>query len=157
MTTTVSWPASLPDPVLDGFGIDDDPPILRSDFEMGAARQRKRFTAVRSEFPASWALTQWEFMIFEGFEEHDAKYGAEWFAIDLQGSTGWAAHEARFKGKTKKDYRGGLWVLTGTLEVRERPKLSDAEFELLKDEDPVELEAALTLIHETRMIFGSEP
>jgi len=155
MTTTVSWPTSLPEPNLEGFGIDDTPPVIRSDFEQGAARQRRRFTAVQSEFPASWVFSQWEFGIFEGFEEHDAKYGAEWFAIDLQGSTGWAPHEARFKGKTKKDYRGGIWVVSGILEVRERPKLSAAEYELLKTEDPVELEAALTLIHETIISIGS--
>lgn len=155
MTTSVSWPTSLPDPV-QPFKMTPKPSLIRSDMEQGAARQRKRFTAKMTEAAVAWVFAPWEFMIFDSWITEEANDGATWFSIPLQGSTGWTAHEARVKGELDYDHLGGgTWKVTGSLEIRQRPMLSAASLALLVDEDPDEFEAAMLSIHETLMSLGS--
>ena len=44
MTTTISWPARLPLPTYDGYALEPESAVTRTDMESGPARQRRRFT-----------------------------------------------------------------------------------------------------------------
>ena len=148
MAVSISWPAALPAPARAGYKIQPRPALIRSDMEQGSARQRRRSTATMTDVPAAFSLTQWQLLLFESFLEHRAAHGAQWFGIDLVGGVGLVAHEARFKGEVEiVPLGGGVWSVTGTLEIRERPILTAADLAILEDEDPDVLGAAIVALH----------
>lgn len=159
MTVTVNWPDKLPLPTFEGYGLEPLDPIQRTEMESGTARQRRRFTKTPARIPARWRFTQWEFGIFESWVKWKAQEGAEWFGITLLGGLGMAAHEARFVGQGKSPYqasprRGGpqegvRWIVTSTLEVRERPILTADALEIVLVEDVVGLLTAIDFTHAT--------
>jgi len=52
----VSWPATLPLPTVEGYGIRPGEAILRTEMEAGPARQRKRFTQVPTRIAVRWLM-----------------------------------------------------------------------------------------------------
>ena len=151
MTLDLSWPTSLPAPSIEGYGLEDMPALRRTEMETGSARQRLSSTQARAEFPVKWEFTLWQYGIFESWLANRATYGATWFAAELLSGSGLVQCEARFKnGKAPAKARNGQrWVVTATLDVRDRPMLSDAELTLVIDEDPDALFAAVDALHVT--------
>lgn len=148
MTVDLTWPTVLPKPLRAGYKIQPKPNVLRSDMEQGAARQRRRSTATMTDLPAGFVLDQWQLMIFEGWLEHRHQHGVVWFSIDLVGGMGTQSHEARFKGDVEiAALGGGIWSVTGTLEIRQRPILSDDDLTLFETEDLDALTASLAAFH----------
>jgi hypothetical protein len=136
---------------MNGYGIEDKPRIARTDMDSGTARQRLTSRQAPSDVSARWVFSLFQYAIFEAWLEHRAKYGANWFNITYLGGVGLVSCEARFKeGKAPAKYQNGaLVVVTATLEVRERPKLSDADLTILINEAPGPLFAALDAFHTT--------
>lgn len=149
MTVTLSWPTSLPLPTMNGYGIDDQPRMIRTPMEAGTARQRRTSTQAPAEVSARWVFTLYEYGFFEAWLEHDAKFGANWFNITYLGGAGLVACVARVKdGKAPVKFQNGaIAVVTATLEIRERPKLSKQDLDLLINEDGAALLAAISSIH----------
>lgn len=127
MTVTLSWPARLPLPTMQGYGIDDDLKVERSDMESGAARERVTSTAITSSIQVQWEFTLTEYSIFEAWLVHRAR--GQWFNMTYLGGIGLVSAEARIqKGKAPAKFRNGARVtVTATLDVRDRPMLTDAE------------------------------
>jgi hypothetical protein len=150
MTTAIDYPASLPPPDVATYEIDDKPPVRRTDMDDGHARQRVTGTATPTEIPVQWTFKQWEWMLFEAWWRHKVNY-VSYFNITLLGGIGMVAHEARFKapdGFPKAPLRSGnRFIVSAMLEVRERPMLSEADFDLLVGEDGDALFAALGALH----------
>lgn len=136
----VSYPAFLPKPQYDGYGIEQQDAVLRTEMESGPARQRLRFTQVPSKITVQWWFSDWHFALFESWFENDAKRGAEYFDIDLFSGLGNTNHEARFAGEGNAPYSakpqpGGWWKVTANLEIRERDVLSADVLELAISEN----------------------
>jgi hypothetical protein len=159
MTTIISWPDKLPLPTFEGYGIEPQDAVLRTEMEAGPARQRRRYTQTPSRIPVRWRLTQWQFGIFEAWYKWKGREGAVWFAMDLLGGMGMVAHEARFVGSGSSPYKavpqrggpgeGARWIVTTTLEIRERPVLSDEALDIVLAEDVLTLMAAIDAFHAT--------
>ena len=149
MTVTLSWPATLPLPTMNGYGIDDQPRMIRTSMEAGTARQRRTSRQAPAEISARWVFTLYEYALFEAWLEHRAVYGANWFNITYLGGVGRVPCEARFKeGKAPSKFQNGaIVVVTATLEVRERPKLSRADLDSLIDEAMEPFFAAIDAFH----------
>lgn len=74
-----TWPASLPQSVLADVSRKRQSGMIRSQMDTGAAKQRKRFTAVVRQYQASMILTGAQLATFDSFYESDLGQGATSF------------------------------------------------------------------------------
>ena len=63
----ITWPATLPLPTIDGYGVHPGEAILRTGMEAGPARQRRRFTQVPSRITVRWTFRRDQFALFEAW------------------------------------------------------------------------------------------
>lgn len=149
MTVTLSWPAVLPPPTMQGYGIDDDLKVERSDMESGSARERPTSTAITSAVQVQWKFTLIEYAIFESWLVNRAR--GQWFNMTYLGGIGLVECEARIqKGKAPSKFQNGARVtVTATVDIRERPMLSDAELQVFLEEDGQALLDAIASLHIT--------
>jgi len=144
----ISWPATLPLPTVQGYGIRPGEAILRTEMEAGPARQRKRFTQVPSRISVRWLMKREQFALFDAWYRWHAKEGGEWFQIDLLGGIGLTSHEARFTRQFEAKLVGGvLWEIISELEIRERPTLDQDALDLLLENEPSSLLATVSALH----------
>jgi hypothetical protein len=109
--------------------------------ESGAARARRRFTQTPAKVVVRWNLRPLTYAIFEAWFKHEAKEGAEWFDIELLGGIGMATHQARFtKAYQAKLVRKNQWEVTGELEIRNRPTLTQGALGILLDSELEDLQ-----------------
>lgn len=140
----ISWPATLPAPMLDGYKVRPGEAITRTDMDSGPARQRREFTQVSSKVTARWRFRNDQMALFEAWYQHKADEGGEWFTIPLLCGLGLEDHEARFTKQYDAPKRAnGGWFVDAELEVRKRPILSEAELDVLLDSDLLDLQAAV--------------
>lgn len=152
MSLDLSWPSSLPLPSMRGYGIDDDPKMIRTEMDAGSARQRPTSTQASSEIPVQWDFNLLQFAKFESWLRNRAHYGGTWFNITYLAGLGLVECEARFqKGKAPVKFQNGRRVVvTAKLDVRDRPMLTDDELTLLIDADEAEVNdlfAEIAAIH----------
>ncbi|MFN4017090.1 MAG: hypothetical protein ACK4JB_17260 [Reyranella sp.] len=136
MTVTLTWPSRLPLPSMQGYGIEDDLRIERSEMESGSERERRTSTALKSAVQVQWKFTLFEYALFEGWLIHRAR--GQWFNMAYLGGIGLIACEARIqRGKAPSKFQTGASVIvTATLDIRDRPIVTDAELtELLAVEE----------------------
>lgn len=132
----IAWPETLPLPTVEGYGIQPDDAILRTEMEAGPARQRRRFTQVPSRVSVRWIMRRDQFALFEAWYRWQAKEGGAWFEIELLGGLGLLTQEARFTRQFQAQLLGGtLWEIRSELEIRERPVLDEGLLNLLLSED----------------------
>jgi hypothetical protein len=109
--------------------------------ESGAARARRRFTQTPAKVSVRWNLRPLTYAIFEAWFKHEAREGAEWFDIELLGGIGMATHQARFtKAYQAKLVRKNQWEVTGELEIRNRPTLTQGALGILLDSELEDLQ-----------------
>lgn len=134
MATDLDWPSMLPNMLLDSHALKPMPLVARTDMDQGAARQRRRSTATPTDVTFSLVLDATQMQAFEAWTDYRAGYGAAWFNVPLRMPTGLVSCEARFKGESEyKLLKRDLWRVSGTLEVRDRPMISDAALQSLLD------------------------
>lgn len=150
MAVDVFYPATVPLPLKQGYVLKPQPNLLRTEVEQGAKRARRVGRQKPTEVSVVWELTQWELMLLQAFFEHDADEGAAWFGMTLLTYVGLAMCEVRFKGDIQQPKQAGiLWQVGATLEVREIPRLSSADFAVLVNEPPDALFAIVVTFHDT--------
>lgn len=118
-----TFPASLPRPLLEGYQLSPADPVVRSDMEVGAARQRRRTVARNDQVAVSWLFDGTQMAAFRVWfdDSSEAAGGAAWFnGISLAlGTGGQVASEARFAGIWQATALGAdRWKVTARLEVR---------------------------------------
>ena len=160
MTTLVSWPARLPLPTYDGYALEPESAVTRTDMESGPARQRRRFTQTPTRIPVRWRMSAVDFATFEAWFRLKLADGAEWFSIGLLGGIGMVSHEARFVGQSSVPYkavpsRGGIWIVTSILEIRERPMLDEGALDIVIGSEPTALFGSVDGFHD--LIHSSLP
>lgn len=133
----ITWPPTLPLPTVQGYAVQPEDAILRTEMEAGLARQRRRFTNVPTKVSVRWIMRRDQYAIFEGWYRWHAKEGANWFTITLLGGMGLQEQEARFVRQfSARLIAGGmLWEIASELEIRERPVLDEGLLNLLLSED----------------------
>jgi hypothetical protein len=147
MAVDAYYPDTIPLPLKQGYVLKPRPNTRRTELEQGAARVRRVGRQKPTELAVVWELTQWELMLLQGFHEHQADEGAAWFGMKLLTYVGLAMCEVRFKGEISQPKQAGhLWQVSATLEVREIPRLSDAEYAILFAEPPEQLLAGISSI-----------
>lgn len=146
MTTTINWPSYLPAPAMAPYQIKPVPNLRATEVDTGPARQRKTSIASRDLFTLQFEATLWQQMLFESWHRNVAQEGGVWFNIPLLGGIGIVPHEARFKAGQDPTYaprNGQNWLISCTVEVRDRPMLTAADLAIFGAEDPATLFAAI--------------
>ena len=133
----IEYPKDLPAPLIEGYGLNTTDPMLRTALQSGRARQRRRFTNVPTYAECSWLMTAPQAAFFEAWFKRVLIDGVHWFTCRLKTAEveeGTTSHVCRFAGM----YSGprlsprNRWVVTATLELRERPLIPDG-WELFPD------------------------
>lgn len=120
---TPTFPTTLPNVSMTGYGFQPGKSTIRTEMETGLARVRRRFIGAPTEVKVMWKLSREELGIFEKFYEEDAQAGAAWFYINLVNGTGESQYLARFKEEysAMAAHREHSWEVSATLEVQSRP------------------------------------
>jgi hypothetical protein len=131
--TIPAYPAGLPLPLRDGYGLEAVNGIRSTPMDSGRSRQRMEFTRRPSEVTLRWIFTQPEAMLFQSWAEQVA--GAGWFTMQLVTPLGWDAQQIRFKATPKGGELLGRysWGFSATCEVQWTPLLPPGWAEILPD------------------------
>jgi hypothetical protein len=112
--------SALPAPSISGYTLAPEESTIRTDLEVGTARQRRRTRSAPTTVSLSWRMTDAQFTQFKQWYEGDCAAGASWFNMDLAlGESGINSTECRFKGAYKASALPGLnWDVSASVEVR---------------------------------------
>lgn len=115
-----TWPATLPLPIRPGYGGESGNPMIRTDFDSGPARQRKRFTDVPDKLNLTFKFKAAEMAIFKNFWKLDINAGTDWFLMTLDLGFGLSVYEVRCtSGQYQFSARPGMnWNVSFPAEVR---------------------------------------
>jgi len=119
------WPTTLPAPTAEGYQLENHDQTVRSDMEVGTARQRRISAASNDKLAVSWLFTDAQFAIFRAWF-NDASTGiaggASWFnGLDLALGGGITTPDCRFVGgKYMAVPKSGVqnWIVSANLEIR---------------------------------------
>lgn len=127
MPATIDFPAELPLPLRSGYDVNHASPLMRTELQSGRARQRRRYTSVPSLASVSWNFDQSQAQVFEAWFRWNLSDGTEWFNVTLRTPLGLMPYECRFADMYAGPQLVGIdrWQVSATLEVRERPTLTD--------------------------------
>lgn len=122
-----NFPATLPLPLRDGYGINDQSAILRTTMADGLARQRRRFANPPGEIPVQWSFTAEQHALFRGFLEYECAGGADWFSLRiLFPGEGLKEQTVRLKPSMKSKLWGlDTWIVNVTLEIKAQPVVGE--------------------------------
>lgn len=120
----IEYPVELPFPTRDGFALEQENNISRTEMQSGRSRQRVRFTSVPSYVSLRWIFTVPQAQLFEGWASDVV--GAGWFLLKLRTPIGLTEHQARFIESPKGPALFGLdrWSYTAKVELRDKPKVA---------------------------------
>lgn len=142
------WPTYLPAPLRNGFEINPEDPILRTQMDAGPDRVRRRFTAIPSRLPVSWKFTEAQLALFEAWHKLSMLDGSAWFTVNLPNGLGVSALDARFTKPPKKALLSGKnWNVSAELEVRELPVMTQAYFDVALSYDPDDIVYGSPALH----------
>jgi len=96
--TTPTWPSNLNNLAERGsWNKSPNEPVLRSEFDNGPARTRRRFTRQITNIAFTVQMTEEEHAAFEGFFQDDLRSGAGWFNMPVYlGRSGYETTRVRF-------------------------------------------------------------
>ena len=112
-----AFPATLPAPLVGGYGLEPVDQTRRTDMEKGAARVRRITAADNDRVSCAWLFSAAQFVTFRDWHRSDIAGGATWFDIDLDLGGGLALATARFVGNWKAAREGRAWKITAQLEI----------------------------------------
>ena len=155
-STPVTWPATLPLPSVEGYGVSPQEAVLRTEMESGPARQRRRFRQTPTRITVRWLFGEYQFALFEAWYKFHADEGGQWFEITLLGGLGLLPHEARFTRQFEaRLLPARRWEVKGELKIRERPTLDEGAIGLLLESEPEALFVAIATLH--RLVHVTAP
>jgi hypothetical protein len=128
--TADAYPAVLPAPMVEGYELEQDRALLRTDMEIGAARVRRITADAPTKVRLRWLFRQSEMALFEAWYHYRLADGARWFRINLASGQGIQEMEARFVSRPARALERGMrFVVRAELEVRELPIMTESEME----------------------------
>ena len=117
-----AYPATLPNPARDGYGLEPQSGSARSDVETGAAAVRQRYTATPTQIVLRWVFTEAEFAVFEAWWRLVAQDGAAWIDMPIANGSGINSLSARFIGPYRAAMISLAYGVTARAEVRALPQ-----------------------------------
>src|SRR3990172_5128457 len=117
-----AWPG-LPAPQLDNYVVNTNAEFIRTEMDLGLARQRRRTTARIATIQTSVKLFEAQLETFEGWFEADtgARGGVEWFTMPLKNGQGLSTWTVRFIEPWTVKTESTLYVVSMVLETLDRP------------------------------------
>ena len=125
--TTPTWPTQINYLAERGsWNKSPNEPVLRSEFDSGPARTRRRFTSQITKFSFTVQMTEGEYAALEGFFQDDLRSGAAWFNMPVYlGRNGYEVRAVRFTEPYQVRDAGFLHVkVSAKLEVKMTPLLT---------------------------------
>ncbi len=114
-----AFPGTLPKPLADNYGGNQDQAFIRTEMEAGAQRQRKRYTAVLHQLSLSWKFTAAEMATFKTFFDTTINRGSDFFTMSLDVGAGITSYDVRFTAPYEYSrLPGGNWQVSAKVEVR---------------------------------------
>lgn len=123
----IQYPAKLPPPLQEGYGLSTVDPMRSTQMVTGRRRYRKVHDFVPTTVQANFNFSQAEASFFEGWFARTLENGFQWFECPLITPMGFKMYEAHFVGI----YEGpslvqiNRWRYSAMLELRERPLLPE--------------------------------
>ena len=113
------WPASLPEPLLQGYSFSFRRPVIRTEMETGPARTARTSTMYESVITARYFMDDAQYADFQNFYDGEANAGANWVDIPLSTGGDVVVHRCRFMAISVTAIQN-LWNVVCTIEVDDR-------------------------------------
>ena len=117
-----AWPSNFPLPNIEGYSLNPQDPVIRTDMEAGNTLARRRTAVKRDRVTVSVRLSRVQFVEFEQwfYSSSEADGGAAWFDIKLLTGSRSAPSTvtARFSSIWSATPDSFSWTVTMPLEVR---------------------------------------
>lgn len=132
--TDITWPAGLPNPLIEGHSLQAGRPFQRTSLLNGRAKQRRRFSTVPVEGVFSYVFTGPQASFFEAWFSEILKDGIEWFKTPRKTPLGMRMLVVRFTDMYSGPSLVGRdrWRYDCPLEIYER-EFMDKEWFILPE------------------------
>jgi hypothetical protein len=126
----IQYPAELPLPLQEGYGLSTVDPMRATQMATGRTRYRIRHRYVPTEVKVNFNFSEAEAAQFEGWYVWAINNGFDWFEMPLQTPVGFKNYIAHFKGI----YQGpdltqiSRWRYSAVMQLRERPVLTEDQY-----------------------------
>lgn len=125
----LSWPSTLPRPMLDGYSTSPGVEIARTEMESGEARTRRRTVSAPDTIKLSWLLDASQMAIFRAYWDAEMAAGSAWCDMPVDVGDGVEQKSVRAIGQyTAARISGSYWRVGCEVEVR---KLRSTVFDYL--------------------------
>ncbi|MEN5216856.1 transposase [Pseudomonas pudica] len=126
----IQYPAELPLPLQDGYGLTTVDPIRATPLVTGRTRYRKAHSYVPTEVKVNFIFREAQAALFEGWYVWAINNGFDWFEVTLQTSLGLKTHQAHFKGiyQGPELVQGNLLRFSAVLQLKNRPVLTEDQY-----------------------------
>lgn len=115
------WPTTLPLPLREGYGVNDQPPIVRTEMESGPAQVVRVATGYVSDFTVQLLIDSDQYKTLMSFWDYSAGAGADWFTMPLDSDGDIAWHRVRIKnGISRTPVRHNLYRASFEVETEDR-------------------------------------
>lgn len=140
-------------------------PNRRTEMDDGAIAVTARHSRVRTVIMVRWRLTPAQYELLGDFWERDLSKGTAWFSAPVFEGLRVRHHDARFAAEdpfTSSSPLSGVFEVATELELRERPRLTQAEriaidTSLRHPEDMTDIVAAMSAIADRHEELPSWP
>lgn len=128
---TPSFPASLPAPLMSGYGYRDDAGnVSKSPQLFGFQTQKQIGNTPFTDFSVGFVFTQAQMLIFEDFYRDDLINGHKWFIMSLQVGANYLAHHCRMPEKYSANLiSNSNWQVGFMIEVDVKKMISQEIYE----------------------------
>ena len=118
--------------VKDSYSWTPQTAFIRTEMEVGPARQRQRASTMPTTFSCKMMLTRHQVAVLEAWYRHKIDNGAAWFAMPVLTETGMTETNVRFSEPYQVAMQGhDLYEITCNLEIDEMPMMSEEELDLV--------------------------
>lgn len=148
-----AYPATMPYPTQQGYGLAPQSAVARTDMEAGAGRARRRFRSKPTRITLRWLLTEAQFAVFEAWWSLTTLDGTVWCDMPVLNGGGVTSVSSRFTGPYREALSNILHEVSAEVEVRSLPQLTAEELEVAAayalDDIAYGSPALHTIIHST--------
>ena len=126
----IQYPAELPLPLQDGYGLSTVDPMQATQMVTGRTRYRVRHSYVPNEVRFNFNFSEAEAGFFEAWYARTLNNGMEWFEMPLQLPSGFTTYQAHFKAI----YQGpdltqvSRWRYSAVFMLKERPVYTEDQY-----------------------------
>lgn len=125
-----SWPTQLPEPVVEPYGFEVSPSLVRTEMDSGFIRQRQRFTQQLRSFSVAFSFTDVELALFQAWWKYKIASGADWFLMSINIGGEKSPRQIRFASPFTTTTKGGRWTVKATMETMNDSPMTESQLNL---------------------------